>query len=259
MGTDLVRAVWSNHSGRFPTISRIPEWCFVSRGSIRVEIWLSRMGMHPKMETSKANLHTDLNFYPHYGLNYRLYFDTSNPVNQANQETGSRSGRKWEAECSVALRDWYCEDVLSGRLNVRRVHEDELVLAFHHPKPVADAHVVVIPKAHVAGLMDEVALDGELLSSMMRAIQQTAISLGLLDGEGFLRACQRGGTRCYAPYALARYWDRSRCRLAEIQIRMSVLDRPQRISKLRSNRYARLRPLNLSPSNFALLDEGRAI
>ena len=85
----------------------------------------------------------------------------------------------------MARRDWYCEDVLSGKLDVECVHEDDLVLAFHHPKPVADVHVVVIPKAHVAGLMDEAALDGDLLSSMMRAIQQTAISLGLLDGEGF--------------------------------------------------------------------------
>jgi len=85
----------------------------------------------------------------------------------------------------VARRDWYCEDVLSGKLAVERVYEDELVLAFHHPKPVAEVHVVVVPKTHVAGLMDETALNGNLLSSMIRAIQQTASSLGLLDGRGF--------------------------------------------------------------------------
>ena len=85
----------------------------------------------------------------------------------------------------MARRDWYCEDVLSGTLDVERVYEDELVLAFHHPNPVADVHVVVIPKAHVAGLMDEAALDGDLLSSMVQAVQHTATSSGLLDGEGF--------------------------------------------------------------------------
>ena len=85
----------------------------------------------------------------------------------------------------MALRDWYCEDVLSGDLDVERVHEDDLVLAFHHPRPVAEVHVVVVPKAHVAGLMDEAALDGHLLVSIMRAIQNTATSLGLLDGRGF--------------------------------------------------------------------------
>ena len=85
----------------------------------------------------------------------------------------------------MARRDWYCEDVLSGKLDVERVYEDDLVLAFHHPRPVAQVHVAVVPKTHVAGLLDEAALDGDLLSSMMRAIQRTATSLGLLDGKGF--------------------------------------------------------------------------
>ena len=85
----------------------------------------------------------------------------------------------------MAHRDWYCEDVLSGKLDVRRVYEDELVLAFHHPTPVAEIHVVVIPKRHVPSLLDSTALDGELLSSMVRAIQATAAAVNLLDGQGF--------------------------------------------------------------------------
>ena len=85
----------------------------------------------------------------------------------------------------MARRDWYCEDVLSGKLNVESVYEDDLVLAFHHPRPVAQVHVVVVPKAHVAGLMDVAALDGDLLCSMMQATQKTATSLGLIDGRGF--------------------------------------------------------------------------
>ena len=46
----------------------------------------------------------------------------------------------------MARRDWYCEDVLSGELDVERVYEDDLVLAFRHPQvrytkcgPVRDA------------------------------------------------------------------------------------------------------------------------
>ena len=45
--------------------------------------------------------------------------------------------------------DWYCDDVLSGKLDVEKVWEDERVLAFHHPKPTAEIHVVVIPKKHI--------------------------------------------------------------------------------------------------------------
>jgi histidine triad (HIT) family protein len=81
-------------------------------------------------------------------------------------------------------RDWYCEDVLSGKLEIDRIWEDELVLAFHHPRPAAQIHAVVIPKTHVPSLLDPMALDGTLLSSMVRAIQEVARQLGL-DHTGF--------------------------------------------------------------------------
>lgn len=84
----------------------------------------------------------------------------------------------------MANRDWYCEDVLSGNLDVRKVWEDERVLAFHHPQPIAEIHVVVIPKKHVTSLLDPMALDGALLSSMVLAIQKVAYELGL-DRIGF--------------------------------------------------------------------------
>ncbi len=81
----------------------------------------------------------------------------------------------------MARRDWYCEDVLSGKLDAQRIFKDDLVLALHHPRPVAEIHVVVVPKSHVPSLLDESALDGVLLSSMVRSIQATATSLDLLD------------------------------------------------------------------------------
>jgi histidine triad (HIT) family protein len=84
----------------------------------------------------------------------------------------------------MARRDWYCKDVLSHNLEVRTVWEDDRVLAFHHPVPQAEIHVVIIPKAHVLSLLDPLALDGTLLSSMVLAIQKTALQLGL-DREGF--------------------------------------------------------------------------
>ena len=84
----------------------------------------------------------------------------------------------------MAHRDWYCEDVLSGKLEVVRVWEDERVLAFHHPMPAAEIHVAVIPKDHVASILDPKALDGALLSSMVLAVQETAQALGL-DRTGF--------------------------------------------------------------------------
>jgi histidine triad (HIT) family protein len=85
-------------------------------------------------------------------------------------------------------RDWYCEDVLSGNLKVKIVWEDERVLAFHHPHPQAEIHVVVIPKNHIPSLLDPAALDGTLLSSMVMAIQQVALILELECTGFYVRA-----------------------------------------------------------------------
>ena len=84
----------------------------------------------------------------------------------------------------MARRDWYCEDILSGKLPVEIVWEDERILAFHHPIPQAEIHVVIIPKLHIESILEEQAADGRLLSSFVRAIQYTARQLEL-DRHGF--------------------------------------------------------------------------
>ena len=88
----------------------------------------------------------------------------------------------------MARRDWYCEDVLSGKVDVDIVWEDDQVLAFHHPNPKSDIHIVVIPKAHIPSIMDPMALDGSLLSSMVRSIQEVARELGLDELGFYVRA-----------------------------------------------------------------------
>ena len=74
--------------------------------------------------------------------------------------------------------------MLSGKQEVRVVWQDPLVLAFHHPRPQAEIHVVIIPKQHIPSLLDPLALDGALLTSMLRAVQEVARALGL-DKDGF--------------------------------------------------------------------------
>jgi histidine triad (HIT) family protein len=88
----------------------------------------------------------------------------------------------------MAYRDWYCEDVLSGKIEVQKVWEDERVLAFHHPTPHSQIHVVVIPKEHVPSILDASALNGELLTSMITAIQEVARTLGLDQAGFYVRA-----------------------------------------------------------------------
>ena len=81
-------------------------------------------------------------------------------------------------------RDWYCEDVLSGKMDVKKIWEDDRVMVFYHPDPAAEHHAVVIPKKHIPSLMDPAILDGEILTSMMVAVQKAAIEMGI-DKTGF--------------------------------------------------------------------------
>ena len=81
-------------------------------------------------------------------------------------------------------RDWYCEDVLSGKLKVEVIYQDDRVIAFHHPYPTAVVHAVVVPKSHVPSLMAPEFSDPELLLSMVGAVREIARRLGL-DQSGF--------------------------------------------------------------------------
>jgi histidine triad (HIT) family protein len=84
----------------------------------------------------------------------------------------------------MAKRDWYCEDVLSGKIQIQPVWQDGHVLAFHHPSPRAETHVVIIPKSHVSSLLDPRAVDGTVLCSMVQAVQHSARAAGL-SSKGF--------------------------------------------------------------------------
>ncbi len=48
--------------------------------------------------------------------------------------------------------DFYCDQVLSGRVSVERIAETGNVLAFHHTQPYWPVHIVIIPKRHIDSL-----------------------------------------------------------------------------------------------------------
>jgi histidine triad (HIT) family protein len=62
------------------------------------------------------------------------------------------------------------------------VFEDDAVIAFRDIHPVAPAHALVIPKAHVSGIADAPAGDAEGLGRVLLAARDVAVNLGLADG-----------------------------------------------------------------------------
>src|SRR5882724_8669426 len=53
---------------------------------------------------------------------------------------------------SAAVRFGFAH--LSGLLPVRRVGETEQIIAFHHPRPGWQPHILFVPKAGIASLLD---------------------------------------------------------------------------------------------------------
>lgn len=70
--------------------------------------------------------------------------------------------------------DFYCREVLSGRLPVERVYETERVLAFHHTRPAYPVHLLVIPKTHVPSLVDLGTEGDDLLLELLSTVRQLA-------------------------------------------------------------------------------------
>jgi len=75
-------------------------------------------------------------------------------------------------------QDFYCDEVLSGKTQVKVVMETNNVLAYHHTRPYYEHHIVVIPKIHIQSFIsEEEENNDELLIEMMRVIKKIAADM----------------------------------------------------------------------------------
>ena len=75
----------------------------------------------------------------------------------------------------------FCK-IVRKEIPARLALETELVLAFHDVNPQAPTHVLVIPKAHLAGLEALPEADPGLHSALLLAVQKVARQEGLVAG-----------------------------------------------------------------------------
>jgi len=73
--------------------------------------------------------------------------------------------------------DFYCENVLSGKIAVEVVDETANVLAYHHTKPFWERHVVVIPKRHISSLLTLESKDDGVLLELFSVIKKVAADI----------------------------------------------------------------------------------
>ncbi len=73
--------------------------------------------------------------------------------------------------------DFYCDNVLNGKIEVDKVHETDNVIAYHHTNPFWQTHIVVIPKRHISSLLTLESSDDELFLELFEVIRKVADSV----------------------------------------------------------------------------------
>jgi histidine triad (HIT) family protein len=75
----------------------------------------------------------------------------------------------------------FCK-IVRGEIPSRKVYEDDEVLAFHDIHPVAPVHFLMIPKAHVASLVEAQEAHTQALGKIMVLAGRLAAQEGAHDG-----------------------------------------------------------------------------
>ena len=75
----------------------------------------------------------------------------------------------------------FCK-IIAGQIPARKVHEDEHLIAFHDIHPWAPVHILVVPKLHIASMVDVGPDQTELLGRMMAVTPRLMKELGVTNG-----------------------------------------------------------------------------
>lgn len=84
--------------------------------------------------------------------------------------------------------------IVKGEIPCSKVYEDDRVLAFDDIHPAAPVHVIVIPKKHIATLLDLKPGQRDIPEAILRAANEAAKIKGVDEkGFRFVINCNRDG------------------------------------------------------------------
>lgn len=86
----------------------------------------------------------------------------------------------------------FCK-IAHGDIPCRKIYEDDEVLAFHDINPVAPVHFMVIPKLHLASLVEAEDVHTALLGRMLLLAPKLAKEQGLDNGFRTVINTGKGG------------------------------------------------------------------
>ena len=82
----------------------------------------------------------------------------------------------------------FCK-IVAGDIPSTKVYEDELVLAFRDIAPQAPTHILVVPKAHIAGCNAITEENAAVVAHIFTVIPRIAAEEGLENGYRVVSNC----------------------------------------------------------------------
>ena len=70
--------------------------------------------------------------------------------------------------------DFYCDVAIPRTVQLDVVHDDDLVLAYHHTRPFWRVHLVAVPKRHIASFTTIGPADEEHVRALLAVVQRIA-------------------------------------------------------------------------------------
>lgn len=83
--------------------------------------------------------------------------------------------------------------ILKGEIPSQKVYEDEWVYAFRDIAPQAPTHVLIIPRAHIAGADEITPESSAYVAHVFEAIPKIAAAEGLENGYRVITNCGADG------------------------------------------------------------------
>lgn len=74
--------------------------------------------------------------------------------------------------------------IVEGKIKAKTVYEDERIVAFADIRPQAPVHILLIPRKHIAGVLDIEPGDRELIGDIFQVAARLAREKGIAD-SGF--------------------------------------------------------------------------
>jgi len=82
----------------------------------------------------------------------------------------------------------FCK-IARGEIPSNKVYEDDQCVAFYDLNPMAKVHVLIIPKAHIANVLDISTENSAVISHIFEVIAKIAKDLGMEDGFRVVSNC----------------------------------------------------------------------